>query len=221
MHARRSLLLASLLWLASSTGAEASTSPGPIVSLLDNCPGPVHTEIGDAGDHTSPQDIAATVCRINGTIGSVGPAFALSGGNALPAADGFDPVDAFRFYFAGGDIRFIGAVFLSNGTGPSNGSATAIPLPLWLYDNDGIIRGYAASGDMTFIGLAAGVYIIEGTFLTDPPFSIGILTPDGLTPVFITPPRQAAEPDTMMLLAGALAVMALGMTPGRRKRPSH
>jgi hypothetical protein len=145
-----------------------------------------YTEVGDAGDRFSPQAITgADVTGIAGDIGSEG-----------------DPVDAFKFFFAGGDVVFVGTALVGPGL---------IPLPLGLYPPDPIAPitpGTTGPGIIGFFGLAAGDYIIEATFLADPPFSIGVFTlnPDGSPgpPTIILPPRVTvpAPASALLLILG-------------------
>ena len=78
------------------------------------------------------------------------------------------PNDAFKFFFAGGDIQFMGAAFLGND------SLVAVPIFLDLFNAalppSPIAPTSSDVGSITFLGLLAGNYIIEANSAFDPPF---------------------------------------------------
>jgi len=170
-------------------------------------PGGTYAEVGDAGDHSTPQAIAGVdISTITGDVGGAG-----------------DPSDAFRFFFAGGGIAFVGtATFPTTPT-----TSDLIPLPLSLFPDLGHPPDPAkpdfedlAGSVIGFLALGAGNYIIEGTYLTDPPFTIQVFTinPDGSPDTSL----QLLQPPTAVPGPASALVLALGLvglwTAGRSFR---
>jgi hypothetical protein len=183
MRALKLALFASLLTFGLASVAHGIALPQSQLLQLDlTSSGNIYTEVGDAGDRLNPQSITGS--NINQIVGNIG------GVN--------DPTDAFKFFFAGGDIQFIGAAF--------HDSLVAIPLPLDLFNAafppDPITPTSSDVGSITFLGLLAGNYIIEANFAVDPPFSIGILNPTTGGPQSISAP--VPEPGSLALVLAGL-----------------
>lgn len=197
-------ITAILLVLSSAPATHAFTvGAGTVVPAS---PGGTYAEVSDAGDRSSPQAIAGVdISTITGDVGGVG-----------------DPSDAFRFFFAGGGIAFVGTA-----TFPPTGGL--IPLPLDLFPDLGFPPdpitpdfGSFGVGVIGFLALAAGNYIIEGTYLTDPPFTIQVfdINPDGspgITLQVLQPPTAVTSPGSAVLLALGLVGLWRAGRPLRRR----
>ena len=173
--------------------AHAFTLPASQIAQLSiTANGNTYAEVGDAGDRFNPQSITGSgITQITGNIG------------AFP-----DEVDSFKFFFAGGPIQFLGTVFF-----PTDGTTVPIPLPLTLWHpGDPVIPitpNLSGPGSIIFNNLAAGNYIIEATFLLDPPFTIGILNPADSLQV-IAAPISVPEPGSLLLLlTGLMGLLGL------------
>jgi hypothetical protein len=144
-----------------------------------------YTEVGDAGDRFAPQDLTGTgINRITGTIGDA------------------DAVDAFRFFFAGGSIEFVGHVIIGD---------FALPLALSLFAAPP--SGPSGPIPIPYPNLLPGNYILEAAIDTiDPPFTITIIDPTTGGSQTVSAPIP--EPATLALFGLGLA----GLGAVRRKK---
>lgn len=144
-----------------------------------------YAEVEDAGDLFAPQDVTgADINRITGTIGD---------------ADG---VDAFRFFFAGGSIGFVGHVVI-------NDVALALALRLLAASPS----GPGGPIPIPYPNLRPGNYILKATIdAIDPPFTITIVDPETGGPQTVSAPIP--EPATIALCGLGLA----GLGAVRRRK---
>ena len=173
--------------------AHAVVSPVDMALFISSGSPGTYAEIGDAGDRLSPQPIAGVdITGITGTIG-----------------EGDDFADAFKFFFPGGDVAFVGVALFES-------QAIALPLELFQPSTpaippDPVTPDSIGAGQIGFFDLPAGNYIVETTFRVDPPFSIGVFTlnPDGSLgpPTIILPPAAVPAPASAVLVVlGIVAV---------------
>ncbi len=206
---RRGMILAAALLFVGS--AEAFTLPSsPSSEVFGVGPaltGNSYAEVGDAGGASNPQDVVGTdLSLITGDIGgSLGLVC-----EGLICFTVIDVVDAFRFFFSGGAIEFIGVLhapqiictICSVSLPPGD---QALPLILFSALNPGVPLSPDSTNagtplwDIGFNSLSAGNYIIQGSFpFFDPPYDITIIT-EGVVGAAIP------EPATLALLGLGLA----------------
>jgi hypothetical protein len=168
-----------------------------------------YQETGDAGDYLHPQAIGPAGSVFNGIQGTIG------------GTD--DPVDAFSFFYGGGNL------WIQTIVGDPAGPPSYISASLWAIPPDPFeppdaispTGGDATIGLVGFGNLAAGNYIVQFEKAgSDPPFTATFVGPTtGDPPAEISAPVPVPEPGGLPLVA--LGMLALEIEAiARRRRDS-